>query len=121
MRLVTLMTHNECLHEEQIQGQSRKIEALETRSDYKEDTIKELKEDMKELKSDIKELKEDINDFLLKSVNDDSNLKEILSNLTNRVTALETRADTQEKDFKTWLAIITLAFGAITIYFNFIH
>ena len=39
-----MMTEYTCIHEEQIQGQSRKIEALETRADYKEDAIKELKD-----------------------------------------------------------------------------
>ena len=117
------MTANsyECIHEEQIQGQSRKIEALETRADYKESSIKELKEDMKELKDDIKELKEDINDFLLESVKDDNDLKEILNTLTNRITVLETRADTQENNFKNALSIITIVFIILTFYFNFIH
>ena len=109
-----------CIHEEQIQGQSRKIEALETRADYKESSIKELKEDMKELKDDIKELKNDINNFLLKSVKDDNQLEKFLNQLNNRITVLETRADTQDKQFKNALSIITIVFIILTFYFNFI-
>ena len=117
------MTSNpyECIHEEQLQSHTKQIESLEVKSQYKETMIEELKSDMKELKHDIKELKEDINDFLLTSVKDDNDLKEILNNLNNRVTALESRAKQQEKDFKNWLALIAIIFSAITIYFNFIH
>ena len=117
------MTSNpyECIHEDQINGQSRKIEALETRANYKEDAIKELKDDMKELKHDIKELKENINDFLLESVKDDNDLKDILNALKNRVTALETRADAQDKNFRNALSIITIVFIILTFYFNFIQ
>lgn len=105
-----------CIHEEQIQGQSRKIEALETRADYKEDMIKELKDDMKELKHDMKDLKEDINDFLLKSVNDDGKLKETLNKQDNRITSLETTV----RVFR-WLIGLLFGSGIIWIIYSLIH
>ena len=109
------MTTHECLHEQQIQGQSRKIEALETRADYKEDIIKELKTDMKELKTDIKEIKEDINEFILKSVNDDSNIKEILNKQDNRITSLETTVKVLQ-----WITTILFGSGVIWIIYSLI-
>ena len=109
------MTTHECLHEKQIQGQSRKIEALETRADYKEDIIKELKTDMKELKTDIKEIKEDINEFILKSVNDDSNIKEILNKQDNRITSLETTVKVLQ-----WITTILFGSGVIWIIYSLI-
>lgn len=109
------MTQHNCVHEEQIQGQSRKIEALETRADYKEDMIKELKADMKELKQDMKDLKEDINDFLLKSVNDDSDLKETLNNQDNRITSLETTVRVLQ-----WITTVLFGSGVIWIIYSFI-
>ena len=48
MMVVKIMSeHVDCFHEEQIQGQSRKIAELETRADYKEKMIDKLNENMK--------------------------------------------------------------------------
>lgn len=114
---MTMPTNNyTCMHEDQIMGQSRKIEALETRADYKEEIIKELKDDMKELKDDIKEIKTDINNFILKSVNDDNLLKETLNRQDNRITSLETTVRVLK-----WLIGIVTSSGVITIIFALIR
>ena len=75
--------HSECLHEDQIQGQSRKIAELETRADYKEKMITDLNETLKDMKKSMDSLEKTINNFILKSINDDSALRD-------RITALET-------------------------------
>ena len=112
------MEHNQstkCLHEDQIQGQSRKIAELEARADYKDKRIDELKIDMHELKESIEKLETTITNFILKSVNDDSDLKEYINKLENRVTSLESRQDTIYKlviAIPTFLAIL----GAIAVY-----
>lgn len=108
MKTVTANAHIDCIHEEQIQGQSRKISELETRADYKEDIIKELKTDMKEIKQDMKEIKEDINNFILKSVNDDTTLREIINKQDNRITALESAKAEQWKLFVGFGTVITI-------------
>lgn len=82
--------HIECLHEEQIQGQSRKIAELETRADYKEKMIGDLNESMKEMKKSMDSLEKTITEFILKSINDDSTIKEIVNSQGNRITSLET-------------------------------
>lgn len=82
--------HSECLHEDQIQGQSRKIAELETRADYKEKMITDLNETMKDMKKSMDSLEKTINDFILKSINDDSALRELVNIQENRITALET-------------------------------
>ena len=79
-----------CFHEEQIQGMSRKIAELETRADYKEKSIMEIKEDIKEVMAKMDTLDTTINNFILKSVNDDGELREIINKQDNRITALET-------------------------------
>ncbi len=91
MMMVKIMSkHIDCFHEEQIQGQSRKIAELETRANYKEKMIDELNENMKEIKETIESLDKTINNFILKSVNDDGKLREIINKQDNRITALET-------------------------------
>lgn len=91
MMMVKIMSeHIDCFHEEQIQGQSRKIAELETRANYKEKMIDELNENMKDIKETIESLDKTINNFILKSVNDDGKLREIINKQDNRITALET-------------------------------
>lgn len=91
MMMVKIMSeHIDCFHEEQIQGQSRKIAELETRANYKEKMIDELNESMKDIKETIESLDKTINNFILKSVNDDGKLREIINKQDNRITALET-------------------------------
>jgi uncharacterized protein YheU (UPF0270 family) len=94
-------------HEEQIQELARKTTALETKSKFKEDSIKELKKDMKELKDTMKTLDNTINEFILKSVTDDGSLRELVNKQDNRITALETT----NKVLK-W--VIAIGFTALT-------
>ena len=114
------MTHIECIHEDQIQGQSRKIEALETRADYKEDVIKELKKDMKELKESMGSLDKTINEYLLQSVKDDNTLKDYIVSLENRVTILESRQETIYKGILLIPAVIALL-GVVAAYIHFFY
>ena len=111
MRMTTDTPCNE--HEEQIQNNSRQIAELQTRADYKEDIIKELKTDMKEIKQDMKDIKEDINTFILKSVNDDSNIKEILNKQDNRITSLETTVKVLQ-----WITTLLFGSGVIWILYS---
>ena len=100
--------HPDCIHEEQIQNQSRKIAELETRADYKEKMINELNESMKEIKRSMDSLDKTITDFILKSINDDSNLRELVNRQDNRITALETTN-------KTLKWAITIGFTALGV------
>ena len=98
--------HLDCLHEEQIQNQSRKIAELETRANYKEQSIMDLKNDIKGLKDSMDSLDKTITDFILKSINDDSTLRELVNKQDNRITALETTN-------KTLKWVITIGFTAL--------
>lgn len=109
-----------CIHEDQIQGQSRKIESLETRADYKEEMIRELKNDMKDLKDGMESLDKTINDYIIQSIKDDNALKDYIVSLENRVTTLESRQDTIYKIILAIPAIIALL-GVIAIYIQFVH
>ena len=77
-------------HEEQIQENAKKIAELEAKNGFKAQRINELIKDNKRIESKIDKLTESVNKSILASVQGDSDLKE-------RVLALETKADTQEK------------------------
>lgn len=75
-------------HEVQIQENSRKISALETKADYKDKRINELIEDNKRIEAKIDKLTDTVNDVIVNSIKDDNDLN-------NRVIALETQIKTQ--------------------------
>lgn len=86
---MTLMENHECLHEDMLLGQSRKIERLDAELRYKKERLDELKEDTRRMERKIEDvgksvddMNESIHKFILKSNEADSDIK-------NRVTALE--------------------------------
>lgn len=83
------MENHECLHEDMLLGQSRKIERLDAELDYKKERLDELKEDTRRMERKIEDvgksvddMNESIHQFILESNEADSDIK-------NRVTALE--------------------------------
>lgn len=83
------MENHECLHEDMLLGQSRKIERLDAELRYKKERLDELKEDTRRMERKIEDvgksvddMNESIHKFILKSNEADSDIK-------NRVTALE--------------------------------
>lgn len=118
---MTMAAEHTCLHEEQILHQSRKIERLDAELDYKKERLDELKEDNRRMERKIDKLSEDVTDFIGASDTKDNELN-------NRLIKIETKQQVQDEmtkknrdDFKLWLAIITVVFGAITIYNNFLR
>ncbi len=86
---MTLMENHECLHEDMLLGQSRKIERLDAELRYKKERLDELKEDTRRMERKIEDvgksvddMNESIHKFILKSNEADSDIR-------NRVTALE--------------------------------
>lgn len=84
--------HN-CLHEGLIQDSSRKISELETKHEFKEKAINELKEDNRRIEAKIDNLTDTVNKVMLNSIKDDKDI-------ANRVTNLETKIETQETVLK---------------------
>ena len=101
----------EIIKNEQIQNQSRKIAELETRADYKEKMINELNDNMREVKKSMESLEKSITDFMLKSINDDSTLRELVNDQDNRITALETTNKTLK-----WVIGIGFSVFALILY-----
>lgn len=72
-----------CIHEDEFQKHSKKIAELETRADYKEEMIREMKQEMKDLNDKMDKLSEDVNNAIQKSIIGDNDIDK-------RVTSLET-------------------------------
>ena len=96
------MVEHECPYATKIDTHSTKIEALETKSNYKEELITEMKDD-------IKDIKETVNEFMLKSIDDDSNIKEILNRQDQRITQLETTDRNNRHYIRLLLTLVTIS------------
>lgn len=85
------MQETPCIqHEEQIQDNTQKIAALQTRADYKDKRIDELNAKMDKIEDKLDKLTDTVNNVVVNSISGDNDLKQ-------RVLALETKLDTQEK------------------------
>ena len=126
-----MTSNHDCLHEEQIQGYSKKIAELEAHAEFKEQRINDLIEDNKRIEAKIDNLNDTMNKVMLNSIRDDNDLKQ-------RVITLETKADTQEKIIaqyeekakqereeerqktNTYLAYIGTAIGVLSFIFAYL-
>ena len=109
---------HECVHEEQIRGISRKTSELEANAKYHEKHLDELTVSIKELQESIDEMSKSINKIILKSVNDDNNLKEYITGLDNRIIMLETAKNEQWKLFTGLGVLIPVVSFVITYLFK---
>ena len=109
-----------CLHEDQIQGQSRKIERLEARADFKDQRLDEINNKMDKMEEKIDDLSDNVNKLILQSTKDDKNLE-------MRLTKIETDMENQEQEKKALLEQlrgkenITLDGQKINLYANQMH
>ena len=88
------MQETPCIqHEEQIQDNTQKIAALQTRADYKDKRIDELDKKMDKIDRKIDKLTDTVNKVMVNSIRDDNNLNQ-------RVTTLETTIKTQNDTIK---------------------
>ena len=113
------MTEHTCIHEEQIQEQSVTIGKLSAEMDYKREKLDDLKEDNRRMEKKLDDLSKDISDFIAQSDSKDSALNERLIKIETRQEVQDEATKKNRDDFKLWLAIITLIFGVLTFYFNF--
>ena len=102
-----------CIHEEQIQGQSRAIERLDAELSYKKEKLDDLKADNRRMEEKIDEIKEDINELMLKSKTDDDKIE-------NRLTAIETEQKVMREQSNKKIAVIGVILAVLTFYFNYI-
>ena len=100
----------ECLHEEQLQRQSRKIEALEVRADFKEQQITSLNEKMDKLNDKFDTVIQGFNDLKVQSKQDDKDLEV-------RLKAIETELALQKQTTKDNYTKLSMFIAIITVIF----
>lgn len=117
--LVRMMEHSACLHEEQLQGQSRAIERIDAELTYKKERLDELKEDNRRMEEKLDDIKDCLNKMQVASNKNDSELEVRLKAVETTVSDLEKKVDTNKSDIdkRTNQAYVKigLIFTAITI------
>ena len=115
--MITMVDYT-CIHEEQIQGQSRKIAELETRADYKDKRIDDLYVKIEKMEDKIDTLNDNVNQLILLSNKGDTDLE-------LRLKAIETELELQKQTsidnhnrVSQLLAIVGVGLTIITILIN---
>ena len=113
------MTANECFHEDLIQSQTKDIERLKTRADYKDKRIDDLYVKMEKMEEKLDTMNDNINKLILKSNKEDNKLEQ-------RLIAIETELETNKNAlqdnrnrFTMIISVVTIFFTALTFIFNF--
>ena len=103
-----------CFHEEEFQTHGRKITELETKAEYKERMIKDLKKEIKELNDKMDNLSNDVNEAIKKSITGDNDID-------RRVTSLETTQKTLKWVIGLGLTCIGTAVTVLAFIITIIH
>ena len=121
------MAHNQdtCIHEDQIQGQSRKITELETRADYKDRRIDDLYMKIEKMEDKLDKLNDNVNKLLLQSNQGDTDLELRLKAIETELALQKQTTLDNHNRISSLLAIIGVGLTLITIlinvYFNIIN
>ena len=125
MKSVMMMEQHNCLHEEQLNKQSREIERLSVHEKYKEQQINDINDKIGTMEEKIDNIDKNVNKLILRSQKGDSELEQ-------RLTAIETElqvqketskeiADRNRADANLKMAVISIVIAVITFYFAYIR
>lgn len=110
--------HKECLHEDQIQGQSRKIERLEARADFKDQRLDELNSKMDKMEEKLDDLSKDVNKLILQSTKDDNGLELRLKAIETELALQKQTSNDNHNRLSSLLAVVGVGLTIITILIN---
>ena len=113
-----------CIHEEQIQGQSRKITELETRANYKDKRIDELYIKIEKMENKLDMLNDNVNKLILQSQQGDTDLELRLKAIETELAMQKQVSIDNHNRVSQLLAVVGVGLTIITIminiYFNMI-
>ena len=113
-----------CIHEEQIQDQSRKITELETRADYKDKRIDDLYVKIEKMENKLDMLNDNVNKLILQSQQGDTDLELRLKAIETELALQKQTSLENHNRVSQLLAVVGVGLTIITIliniYFNMI-
>jgi uncharacterized coiled-coil protein SlyX len=122
---MTMVVEYDCIHEDLIQTQTKDIERLKTRADYKDKRIDELYVKMEKMEEKIDKMNENINKLILKSNENDSGLELRLKAIETELALQKQTSMDNHNRVSSLLALVGVGLTIITIlinvYFNMIR
>lgn len=117
-----MAANHECIHEEQIYGQSRKLAELEAKNESKKERITEIKSELKDMDKKIDNIDNNVNKLILHSETNDAQLETRLESIETRLDLYESfmkesKEDTNKRTTQQ-IAIIALLISGIGIILN---
>ena len=125
-RLTAMTAKNDyvCIHDEQIQSQSRKITELETRANYKDKRIDELYLKIEKMENKLDMLNDNVNKLILQSNQGDTDLELRLKAIETELAMQKQVSIDNHNRVSQLLAVVGVGLTIITIminiYFNMI-
>ena len=108
----------DCVHEELLQSQTKDLERLKTRADYKDKRIDELYVKMEKMEEKIDKMNENIQKLILKSTEGDTDLELRLKAIeTELALQKQTNIDNHNR-VSTIIAVVGVGLTIITIAIN---
>ena len=115
---MTMAVEYDCVHEELLQSQTKDLERLKTRADYKDKRIDELYVKMEKMEEKIDKMNENIQKLILKSTEGDTDLELRLKAIeTELALQKQTNIDNHNR-VSTIIAVVGVGLTIITIAIN---
>ena len=114
----------DCIHEELLQSQTKDLERLKTRADYKDKRIDELYIKMEKMEEKIDKMNENIQKLIVKSNKGDTDLELRLKAIETELALQKQTSTDNHNRITTIVALVGVGLTIITIlinvYFNMI-
>ena len=121
----TMSIEYDCIHEELLQSQTKDLERLKTRADYKDKRIDELYIKMEKMEEKIDKMNENIQKLIVKSNKGDTDLELRLKAIETELAIQKQTSTDNHNRITSIVAVVGIGLTIITIlinvYFNMIH
>lgn len=125
MSVMRVSVEYDCVHEELLQSQTRDLERLKTRADYKDKRIDELYVKMEKMEQKLDTMNDNINKLIVKSNKGDTDLELRLKAIETELALQKQTSIENHNRVSSLLAVVGVGLTIITIlinvYFNTIH
>jgi len=115
----------DCIHEELLQSQTKDLERLKTRADYKDKRIDELYVKMEKMEEKLDTMNDNINKLIVKSNKGDTDLELRLKAIETELALQKQTSTDNHNRITSIVALVGVGLTIITIlinvYFNLIH
>ena len=116
--VMTMTVKYDCIHEDLLQSQTKDLERLKTRADYKDKRIDELYIKMEKMEEKIDKMNENIQKLIVKSNKGDTDLELRLKAIETELALQKQTSTDNHNRITTIVALVGVGLTIITILIN---